>query len=401
MDVQHILKIRTSPRQRSDFISWFPEKSGIFSVKSAYRLATYDNISSFSEGATSASASGSRSLWNCVWQASVPQKMKITAWQVILGVLPTQKCKVLRHIPTTSTCRLCGLEEEGTFHALVACDHARAIWLQMRDRWPLPPDEFLLDNGREWLMHLLCRSSNDVRDMIIMLVWRIWQLRNDQTHGKEVPPVSATVDFLDSYYKSIKLAGCYSVDEILKGKMPSSAIPTALPRKENISPPWPAPGPGYVALTVDGSFQVPDNSAAAGMVLRDHQGQIIFAAYRVLFHCNDALEAELHALMQGMALAIQHSESPVVVQSDSSEALASLSSDALTRSAYGHLVLEIKELMSNREFVPLKICRSQNRVADRLANYSRSERTTAVWLRSVPPCIEDLWPLDCNSIPMQ
>ena len=69
--------------------------------------------------------------------------------------------------------------------------------------------------------------------------------------------------------------------------------------------------------------------------------------------------------MQGMALAIQHSDLPVVVQSVSSEALASLSSDALTRSAYSHFVLEIKELMSNREFVPLKICRSQNRVADR------------------------------------
>ncbi|KAM3260223.1 hypothetical protein ACQJBY_051471 [Aegilops geniculata] len=102
--------------------------------------------------------------------------------------------------------------------------------------------------------------------------------------------------------------------------------------------------------------------------------------------------------MQGMALAIQYSVLPVVVQSDSSEALVSLSSDALTRSAYGHLVLEIKELMSNREFVPLKICRSQNRVADRLANYSRSKRATAVWLRSVPPCIEDLWPLDCNTM---
>ena len=105
--------------------------------------------------------------------------------------------------------------------------------------------------------------------------------------------------------------------------------------------------------------------------------------------------------MQGMALAIQHSESPVVVQSDSSEALASLSSDALTRSAYGHLVLEIKELMSNREFLPQKLHRSQNSVADRLANYSRTERTTAVWVHSISPCIEDLWPLDCNTVILQ
>uniref|UniRef100_A0A8R7UTX5 RNase H type-1 domain-containing protein n=1 Tax=Triticum urartu TaxID=4572 RepID=A0A8R7UTX5_TRIUA len=146
--------------------------------------------------------------------------------------------------------------------------------------------------------------------------------------------------------------------------MPSSATSSVLPRMEAPSVPWPALRPGNVALTVDGSFHVSDSSAAAGMVLGDHQGHIIFAAYRVPFHCNDALEAEIHALMQGMALAIQHTELPVVVQSNSSEALASLSTNALTRSAYGHLVLEIKELMSSREFIPQKIYRTQNRVAD-------------------------------------
>ncbi|XBH66446.1 hypothetical protein VPH35_094947 [Triticum aestivum] len=102
-----------------------------------------------------------------------------------------------------------------------------------------------------------------------------------------------------------------------------------------------------------------------------------------------------------MALAIQHSDLPVVVQSDSSEALSSLLNNALCRSAYGHLVLEIKDLLGTREFFPLKIHRSQNRVADQLAHYSRTERTTAVWLGSVPPCIEDLWPQDCNSIILQ
>ena len=29
MDVEHILKIRPSPPQRDDFLSWFPEKSGV------------------------------------------------------------------------------------------------------------------------------------------------------------------------------------------------------------------------------------------------------------------------------------------------------------------------------------------------------------------------------------
>ncbi|XBI43974.1 hypothetical protein VPH35_108682 [Triticum aestivum] len=105
--------------------------------------------------------------------------------------------------------------------------------------------------------------------------------------------------------------------------------------------------------------------------------------------------------MQGMALAIQHSNYPLVLQSDSSEALSCLSTDALQRSAYGQLVLEIKHLAGSREFVPQKLSRSQNRVADRLANYSRLERATVVWLRTIPPCIDDLWPLDCNSMNLQ
>jgi hypothetical protein len=137
------------------------------------------------------------------------------------------------------------------------------------------------------------------------------------------------------------------------------------------------------------------------MVLRNSEGVILLAAYHFIFHCNDPLEAELHAIMQGMALAIQYSTLPVVVQSDSSEALSSLSNDALLRSAFGQLVLEIKDLLGSREFFPQKISRTQNRIADRLANYSRSERDTAVWLGSVPPYIEDLWPLDCNSMNLQ
>ena len=43
------------------------------------------------------------------------------------------------------------------------------------------------------------------------------------------------------------------------------------------------------------------------MVLRDDKGGVIFVAYRHIYHCNEALEAELHAIMEGVSLAIQRS----------------------------------------------------------------------------------------------
>lgn len=92
-------------------------------------------------------------------------------------------------------------------------------------------------------------------------------------------------------------------------------------------------------------------AATAGMILRRHDGSLIFAAYRFIFNCNDSLEAEIHAIMQGMALDIQHSTLPAIVQSDSSEALLYLSGNGLLHSAYGHLVAEIKELMNDQEFI--------------------------------------------------
>ncbi|XBI88805.1 hypothetical protein VPH35_026721 [Triticum aestivum] len=98
--------------------------------------------------------------------------------------------------------------------------------------------------------------------------------------------------------------------------------------------------------------------------------------------------------MQGMALSIQHYDLPIIVQSDSSQALSALIGESLSRSAYGHLVAEIRYLMGEREFIPSKIKREQNRVADRLATYSRTESTTAVWRGRGPPCVEELLPLD-------
>ena len=81
-----------------------------------------------------------------------------------------------------------------------------------------------------------------------------------------------------------------------------------------------------------------------------------------------------------MALAIQHSEGSIIVQTDSSEALMAMKGDSLRYSAYGHLVAEIRRHTEAREFVPSKIKREQNRIAHRLAVYSRTESTTAVWL---------------------
>ncbi|KAK1698341.1 hypothetical protein QYE76_015038 [Lolium multiflorum] len=66
---------------------------------------------------------------------------------------------------------------------------------------------------------------------------------------------------------------------------------------------WSRPGLGHAKLNTDGAFK-PGEGARIGMVLRDHDGAAIFTACRALEQCNDATEAELIALEEGLKLAL-------------------------------------------------------------------------------------------------
>ena len=178
MDVREILKIWTSPRGGQDFLAWFPEKSGLFTVKSAYHLAVENQLAD-AVGASSTSPCGHRPIWRRVWEAQVSLKMRIMAWKVVSGALATNECKKYRHISTRDSCLVCGREKETSFHALVSCEHAQRIWAQMRTVWRLPSQELLHDTGKEWFLNVLENCDDHMRDCTIMLIWRIWSLRSD------------------------------------------------------------------------------------------------------------------------------------------------------------------------------------------------------------------------------
>jgi hypothetical protein len=154
-DVTEILKIRTSSRNEEDFISWYPEKLGIFTVKSAYRLGLNTKMQQQDRGASSAVPDGRRLAWRMVWRCSVPPKVKLLTWKICCNALATQVNMTRRRMATQSTCWVCGMEDEDTFHVFMRCPHARELWLAMKEIWPMPGDEKLVNTGPEWLISLL------------------------------------------------------------------------------------------------------------------------------------------------------------------------------------------------------------------------------------------------------
>lgn len=82
---------------------------------------------------------------------------------------------------------------------------------------------------------------------------------------------------------------------------------------------WAAPDIGRVKLNTDAS--VIGVEAGVGMILRDHEGSIVFTSCRHLQGCSDVLEAELLALREGISLALQWSNLPLDIESDCLEAV--------------------------------------------------------------------------------
>jgi ribonuclease HI len=195
--------------------------------------------------------------------------------------------------------------------------------------------------------------------------------------------------------------GFDSTEEIVKGKRSvDPPVAVAHPSKSVVAPstPWKRPSEGFLKLNVDGSFMAADGTAGAGMILRSHDGEIIFSASRSLLQCSSALESEVCALMEGIALAQEHNQQHFVIESDSAEVVQMLNNNARDLSPLGHLVAEVKTLMSSGQIVGIsKIPRSQNIASHLLAGFGRSNDRTEVWLGSGPESILGSLLRDCNT----
>lgn len=76
-DATEILKIKIPQGKVEDCVAWHYERNGVFTVRSAYKLAMLEKGSGPQTSSSSASVND-RSIWDAIWKAKVPEKIKIT-----------------------------------------------------------------------------------------------------------------------------------------------------------------------------------------------------------------------------------------------------------------------------------------------------------------------------------
>ncbi|KAK4390441.1 hypothetical protein Sango_2107400 [Sesamum angolense] len=127
VDTDCILSIRLKAKGTTNKLVWHFDCNGLFSVKSAYKLATSatnsgpssTNMSFLSDGAAS---------WRFVWGSLVVPNVQLFTWRCCANAIPTLDNLRCKGVDVDGGCPNCGEETEDLHHALHSSSFARLVW---------------------------------------------------------------------------------------------------------------------------------------------------------------------------------------------------------------------------------------------------------------------------------
>ncbi|KAL0343066.1 UNVERIFIED_CONTAM: hypothetical protein Sangu_1194000 [Sesamum angustifolium] len=260
VDSDIILSIPIGRTGAPDLLIWHYSRSGIFSVRSAYHLACSLELRSSS----SSSHVLGQSWWRRVWQAKIPNKVKVFVWRACLNALPTGD-NLARRIPNTlAKCPFCGCSKEDRMHIFVLCPFARQVW--GLSSIPLSFTSLQIPDFWAWMQAVAAGLDGVNFGFFLCMCWSIWWCRNG--------------------------AGFQSSSR------------------------WTAPPPGCIKLNFDGATFRMGMELGAGVVARDKDGDCVAWLSRRFDRMGNAEIAETLAAREAIHLVVQQPDfsvtSPIV-----------------------------------------------------------------------------------------
>ena len=123
------IPLSTSP-QDDYYWAWHYEKSGVFSVRSTYRMLvrSWEMLAACAEGRLGRSNVGAQEKkWTELGRTKVPSKVRVLLWRLARHSIPTGDVRHHRNMAANARCVLCGAADSWR-HALLECNLAKCVW---------------------------------------------------------------------------------------------------------------------------------------------------------------------------------------------------------------------------------------------------------------------------------
>ncbi|KAM6570590.1 hypothetical protein CsatB_018575 [Cannabis sativa] len=105
-----------------DSLNWSLKLSGLYSVKSAYKLLQQLN------GEFRLDTSTEDMFWKKLWQLKTPPKMKNLLWRAEKRCIPTMTQLQSKRVNVNPICPVCTMAPETIEHSLLSCPVVAAVW---------------------------------------------------------------------------------------------------------------------------------------------------------------------------------------------------------------------------------------------------------------------------------
>ena len=266
-DIETIKSIKLCSTAKDDLIGWHYTKDGMYTVKSAYWLATHlPNIDGLPP------PPGNVTLKQLLWKINTAPKLQHFCWKLLSGAIATGEMLRYRHINRDSTCKRCCAAEETTQHLFFDCEYAKATW-----RASGIPLTILVNETASWddkLRAILTHNPATplyLRHLSLWILWRLWKSRNTLTFQQKHIPWEFTI-------KLAKRDAAEWIDVIDRSqqKAPSHGQHQRTHRTSH----WTRPPQGWKKCNYDGSFfqAIPGK---AGWVTRDEAGLFVLSLIHI------------------------------------------------------------------------------------------------------------------------
>jgi hypothetical protein len=73
----------------------------------------------------------------------------------------------------------------------------------MRNSWALPEEKELCHSGHEWILQIIDKANEEMASKLLLLLWRVWFIRNELTHSTRKLSIVRSVGFLQHYWETL------------------------------------------------------------------------------------------------------------------------------------------------------------------------------------------------------
>ena len=328
--------------------------------------------------------------------------MSFFVWRLINNFLPLEENLQQKGINLVSRCVCCQASTESGIHVFLDGPVAGAVWEHFFNVFGLKRLQFSSVSALllHWFLSIAKLNRNHIRVALpIIVLWFIWKGRNAARFQGVNHSAVQVVWEVEGFLQQLGRARVFRSDSFLGDTdvLWAALAPSGAISHQYVAVSWSIPPPGTLKFNTDASV-VRGVAAGGWRLVRNHQGEVIFAFYKV-FGDADVSTVEALSLLFGLTLCVQRRMDGLAVEVDSAVLVRLIHSNSLAKWPLCNTLRQIMKIVAQAAIRLSHVFREANGAADKLAGLNLGSQRGFNSPQELPAAVKAIVALDSISFP--